>query len=68
MLALIEQKRTAERGSFPAELKTQLRFDAADLRAELESARDAFALPALVPPAAVDAPHGLVVEAGLATV
>ncbi|MDY7085416.1 MAG: nucleotidyltransferase domain-containing protein [Actinomycetota bacterium] len=66
--ALIDEKRAAEKGPFPASLEAQLRADAAALRAELESARDTSSLPSHVPPAAVDALHELVVRARLATV
>ncbi|GAB2571634.1 nucleotidyltransferase [Paractinoplanes abujensis] len=66
--ALIDQKRTAEKGPFPAGLEAQLRADAADLRAELESARDTSELPQQVPPAAVESLHDLVVKARLTTV
>ncbi len=65
---LIEMKRSAEKGPFPAELEQRLRADAAMLRGRLEQARDASPLPAHPAEAAVTALHELVVDARLATV
>ncbi|MEV6597929.1 nucleotidyltransferase domain-containing protein [Actinoplanes sp. NPDC051346] len=63
---LIANKRAAEHGAFPEQLKEAVETDVARLRAELEAARDSSRLPDQADPAAVEALHELVVRARLA--
>ncbi|WP_250003756.1 DNA polymerase beta superfamily protein [Actinoplanes sp. M2I2] len=65
---LIALKRSAEKAPFPAGLEERLRSDAAVLRAGLEEARDASALPAYPEESAVAALNDLVVRTRLSTV
>jgi hypothetical protein len=62
---LIAAKREAEHGPLPAGAEQRLATDVPRLRAELEAARDASALPDRADPAAVDALHDLVVRTRL---
>ncbi|MEU4221800.1 DNA polymerase beta superfamily protein [Actinoplanes sp. NPDC026623] len=62
---LIARKREAEHGPFPATVRAALERDIPRLRAELEAARDASALPDQADPAAVEALHDLVVRVRL---
>jgi predicted nucleotidyltransferase len=62
---LIEAKRAAEHGLFPAEVRSALAADVPRLRAELEAARDASRLPDKPDPAAVETLHDLVVRVRL---
>jgi len=63
---LIGRKREAEHGPFPSAVRTDLARDVPRLRADLEAARDASALPAEADRGAVEALHQLVVRARLA--
>ncbi len=63
---LIARKREAEHGLFPSAIRAQLARDVPRLRAELEAARDASALPEQASRAAVEALHDLVVRTRLA--
>jgi len=65
---LIARKREAEHGPFPATVRAALERDLPRLRAELEAARDASALPRQADPAAVEALHRLVVGVRLGSV
>ena len=65
---LIAAKRAAEHAPFPAGARDAFERDVPRLRAELEAARDASALPDKPAPAAVEALHDLVVTARLGTV
>lgn len=62
---LVAEKRSAEHGAFPPALRPRWAGDVARLRAELEAARDASALPEHADPDAVAALHDLVVRARL---
>ncbi len=62
---LVAAKREAEHGPLPAGAAQRLAVDVPRLRAELEAARDASALPDRADPAAVDALHDLVVRTRL---
>ncbi|MET8153109.1 DNA polymerase beta superfamily protein [Actinoplanes sp. NPDC049668] len=68
MPELIARKREAEHGPFPAGFRAALERDIPRLRAELEAARDASALPGHADPAAVEALHRLVVRVRLGSV
>ncbi len=63
---LIGRKREAEHGPFPSAVRAELARDVPRLRAELEAARDASALPEQPDRAAVEALHHLVVRTRLA--
>ncbi|GAA3352024.1 nucleotidyltransferase domain-containing protein [Amorphoplanes nipponensis] len=63
---LIGRKREAEHGPFPSAIRADLGRDIPRLRAELEAARDASALPEQPDRAAVEALHQLVVRTRLA--
>ncbi len=65
---LIAAKREAEHGPLPSGVAERLAADVPRLRAELETARDASALPERPAPAALDALHDLVVRIRLAAV
>jgi predicted nucleotidyltransferase len=62
---LIGRKREAEHGPFPSAVRAELARDIPRLRAELEAARDASALPEHADRAAVEALHQLVVRTRL---
>jgi hypothetical protein len=62
---LIAAKREAEHAPLPADAARRLTTDVPRLRAELETARDASALPDRADPAAVEALHDLVVRTRL---
>jgi hypothetical protein len=62
---LIAAKREAEHGPLPAGAAERLATDVPRLRAELDAAREASALPDHADPAAVDALHDLVVRTRL---
>jgi predicted nucleotidyltransferase len=62
---LIAAKREAEHARLPADAARRLTTDVPRLRAELETARDASALPDRADPAAVEALHDLVVRTRL---
>ena len=62
---LIERKREAEHGLFPSAIRAGLARDVPRLRAELEAARDASALPEHPDRAALAALHDLVVRTRL---
>jgi predicted nucleotidyltransferase len=63
---LIGRKREAEHGPFPSAVRADLARDIPRLRAELEAARDASALPEHADRTAVEALHQLVVRTRLA--
>ena len=62
---LIGRKREAEHGPFPSSARSELARDIPRLRAELEAARDASALPEHADRAAVEALHQLIVRTRL---
>jgi predicted nucleotidyltransferase len=62
---LIAAKRAAEHGPFPAAARAALDRDVPRLRADLEAARDASALPDRADPDALEALHDLVVRVRL---
>jgi len=62
---LIGRKREAEHGPFPSAVRADLARDVPRLRADLEAARDASALPAHADRGAVEALHQLVVRTRL---
>ncbi|MFI7545404.1 DNA polymerase beta superfamily protein [Actinoplanes sp. NPDC049599] len=62
---LIGRKREAEHGPFPSAIRADLARDVPRLRAELEAARDASALPEQADRGAVEALHQLVVRTRL---
>lgn len=64
---LIGRKREAEHGPFPSSVRADLARDVPRLRADLEAARDASALPEQPDRAAVEALHRLVVRTRLSS-